>query len=141
MIEDLLAARGIVVNHEGCVPVDIIFPSRDLLVSKFDDRTEAIFILGTGRKDRPVDRLLDHDDMAVVRLVDDQLVCGLKLDAADMCLGLIHEIGAPPENAGPAWVVANLIDDVVGHDIEKVHAVDKVPSALRIRSKYGPASA
>ena len=90
MIEDLLAARGIVVSHEGCVRVHMIFPSRDLLVCRFDDRTEAIFILGTGRKDRPVDRLLDHDDMAVVRLVDDQLVCGLKLDAADICLALIH---------------------------------------------------
>jgi hypothetical protein len=69
--------------------------------------------------------------MAVVRFVDNQLVCGPKPDAADISLELIHQIGAaPPDHTRPAQIVANLVDDLVDHDIEEVLAVDKVPQCL-----------
>jgi hypothetical protein len=42
MIEDQLAARGIVVSRKGCEPVHIISPSPDRPVFKFDDPTAAI---------------------------------------------------------------------------------------------------
>jgi hypothetical protein len=78
----------------------------------------------------PVNLVLDDDDAAVVRFVDDQLVCGLEPDAADLSLDLSHPIGAPANHTGPAQVVANLVDDFVGADIEEALAVDKVPQCL-----------
>lgn len=35
--------------------------------------------------------VFDHDDTAVVRFVDDQLVCGLEPHAADISLGTRNE--------------------------------------------------
>jgi hypothetical protein len=65
------------------VRVHIVSPMRDPPVSKLDDRAEPIFILGARREDRPMEVVLDHDDPAVVRSVDDQHVCGVEPDAAD----------------------------------------------------------
>jgi hypothetical protein len=45
-----------------------------------------------------MDLVLDHDDTAVVRFVDDQRICGVESDAADISLELIHQVGAPADH-------------------------------------------
>jgi hypothetical protein len=77
-----------------------------------------------------VDLILDRNDIAVVRFVDDQLVCGPKPDAADISLELIHQVSASPDHTRPAQLVPNLVDDIVGDDIEEVLAVDEVTECL-----------
>jgi hypothetical protein len=100
-VDDDYRARSLGVCRKrvpGRVRVHVISPVRDLPVSKFDDRAEPIFILGTRR----VDIIIDRNDMAVVRFVDDQLVCGPKPDAADISLELIHQVSASPDHTRPA---------------------------------------
>src|ERR1700721_4338586 len=56
--------------------VHVVSPMRDLPVLKLNNRTEPIFVLCTGRENRPVHFVFDHDDAATIRRVGDQLVCG-----------------------------------------------------------------
>jgi hypothetical protein len=51
----------------------------------------------------------------------------LKFDVVAIGPELGHQIGAPPNNARPAWkVVENLIHDVAGDDVEEVFTINKV---------------
>jgi hypothetical protein len=54
-------------------------PVRDFSVFNFDDRPKPVVIFHARREDCPVDFIFD-DDTAVVRLVSNQLIGGLKLD-------------------------------------------------------------
>ncbi len=57
----------------------------------------------------------------------DQLVGGAKLDVFDIAPELGHQLGPPLDDARPTGeVVEDLVDDVVGDDIEEVLAVDEV---------------
>jgi len=50
----------------------------------------------------------------------------VKLDLLAIAFELIHQLGASFDNAGPAGdLVENLIDNVVGDDIEEVTTVDQ----------------
>jgi hypothetical protein len=74
-----------------------------------------------------MDFIFDDQDLAVVCLVGNQLIGRLKLDVVAIAPELGHQIGAPPDNARPTGkVVEHLVDDVVGHDVEEVLAINKV---------------
>jgi hypothetical protein len=74
-----------------------------------------------------MDFVFDNQDMAVVGLVGNQLVGGLKHDAVAIALEFGHQIGAPLDNARPTGkVVEDLVDDVVSDDVEEVVAVNKI---------------
>jgi hypothetical protein len=71
--------------------------------------------------------LIFEDDTAIVCLVDNQLIGGLKLDVVAIAPELGHQIRAPADNARPTSdVVEDLVDDVVGDDVEDVVAIDEV---------------
>jgi hypothetical protein len=74
-----------------------------------------------------MDFIFDDNDAAVVRSVDDQLVGGQQLDAADISPELGHQIIASSDHARPTQVVADLVRDVVGDDVEEVLTVDESP--------------
>ena len=74
-----------------------------------------------------MDLIFDDNDAAVVCFVDNQLIGGLKLDVVAIAPELDHQIGAPLDNARPTSdVVEDLVDDVVGDDVEKVLTIDEV---------------
>jgi kynureninase len=74
-----------------------------------------------------MDFIFDDDDTAVVYLVGNQFIGGLKLDVVAIALELGHQVGAPPDNARPTGeVVEHLVDDVVSDDVEEVLAIGKV---------------
>ena len=71
--------------------------------------------------------LIFDDDTAIVCLVDNQLIGGLKLDVVAIAPELDHQIGAPLDNARPTSdVVEDLVGDVVGDDVEEVLTIDEV---------------
>ena len=66
-------------------------------------------------------------NMAVVCLVGNQLIGGLKRDVVAIAPELGHQIGAPLDNARPTSdVVENLVDDVISDDVEEVLALNEV---------------
>jgi hypothetical protein len=74
-----------------------------------------------------MDFILDDDDTTVVRLLGNQLIGRLKLDVVAITPELNHQIGAPVDNARPTGnLVENLVDDVVGYDVEEVLAINEV---------------
>jgi hypothetical protein len=74
-----------------------------------------------------MDFIFDDEDTAVVCLVGNQLVGGLKLDVVAIAPELGHQIGAPLDNARPTGkVVEDLVDDVVSDDVEEVLAINMV---------------
>ena len=74
-----------------------------------------------------MDFIFDGDDTPVVCLVGDQLIGGLNLDVAAVAPELGYQIGAPLDNARPTGdVIENLVDDIVGDDIEEVLAINEV---------------
>ena len=74
-----------------------------------------------------MDFIFDHDDTAIVRLMDNQLVGGLQLDVVAIALELSHQFGAPLDNPRPSGeFVEDLVDDVVSDDIEEVRTLDEV---------------
>jgi hypothetical protein len=74
-----------------------------------------------------LDFIFDDDDTAIVCLVGDQLIGGLKLDILAVGPELGHQIGAPVDNARPTGdIVENLVDDIVGDDVEEVLAINEV---------------
>ncbi|WP_232833481.1 hypothetical protein [Paraburkholderia kururiensis] len=83
---------------------------------------------------------LVFDDTASVCLVGNQLVGRLKRDVVDVAFERSHQVGSSFDNAGPTQVVTNLVNDVVGDDVEEVSSIDKVTERLshqtevRIRS-------
>jgi len=71
--------------------------------------------------------LIFDDDSASVCLVDNQLIGGLKLDVVAITPELGHQIGASLDNARPtADVVEDLVDEVLGDDVEEVVTIDEV---------------
>jgi hypothetical protein len=100
---------------------------RDLPISDLDDRAKSIVIFRAIHKDGSVDFVLDDDAITIVYSMDNQLIGRLKFDVVAIALELRHQIGAPPDNARPTGdVVENLIDDVVGDDVEEVLAINEV---------------
>jgi hypothetical protein len=78
-----------------------------------------------------MDFILDDDDTTVVRLVGNQLIGRLKLDVVAITPELNHQISAPVDNARPTGnLVENLVDDVVGYDVEEVLARGSSPRVL-----------
>jgi hypothetical protein len=74
-----------------------------------------------------MDLVFDDDNTAVVCLVGNQLIGGLKRDVIDIAPELAHQGGSPLDNARPTRkVVANLVNDVVSDDVEEVLAINKV---------------
>ena len=71
--------------------------------------------------------VFDDDDTTIVCLVDDQLVGGLKFDVFAIAPEPGHQIGASPDNSGPAGdLVEDLVNNVLGDDVEKVLTPDEV---------------
>jgi len=71
--------------------------------------------------------VLDDDDMAIVSVVDNQLIGGLEFDVVAIALKLVHQIGTPLDNARPTRkLVEDLIDDVVRDDVEEMIAINAV---------------
>ena len=65
--------------------------------------------------------------MTVVCLVGNQLIGGLKRDVVDIAPELGRQVGPPPNEARPTGeVVEDLVNDVVGDDVEEVLAINKV---------------
>ena len=74
-----------------------------------------------------MDLVFEDDNTAVVCLVSNQLIGGLKRDVVDIAPELGHQGGSPLNKARPTGeVVENLVNDVVGDDIEEVLAINKV---------------
>jgi hypothetical protein len=74
-----------------------------------------------------MDLVFDDDNTAVVCLVGNQPIGGLKRDVIDIAPELAHQGGSPLDNARPTRkVVANLVNDVVSDDVEEVLAINKV---------------
>ena len=73
-----------------------------------------------------MDLILDDNDAAFVRCVDNQMICGLKMDDADITLERIHQIGSSPNDARPAKIIENFVDGAVGDDVKEVLAIDTV---------------
>jgi len=75
-----------------------------------------------------MDLVLHYDGGAVVRSMDYQPVGGLKSDIVHLTPELRHQRAAPSNYPGPSWnFVENLIDDLVGEDIEEMLADDQIP--------------
>jgi hypothetical protein len=74
-----------------------------------------------------MDFVFDDQDSPVVRLVGNQLIGRLELNTVAIAFELVHQIGAPLDNARPTGkVVEDLVDDVVSNGVEEVLAIDKV---------------
>jgi len=74
-----------------------------------------------------MDLVFDDDHTAVVCLVGNQLIGGLKCDVIDIAPELAHQGGSPLDNARPTGeVIENLVNDVVGDNVEKVLAINEV---------------
>ena len=74
-----------------------------------------------------MDLVFDDDDMTVVCLMDNQVIGRLKRDVVDIALERGHQVGPPLNDARPAGnVVEDFVDDVVGDDVEEVHAIDEI---------------
>ena len=74
-----------------------------------------------------MDFIFDDHDPAAVCFMGNQLIGGLQLDVVAIASESRHQVGASLDNARPAGkVVQNLVDHVVGRDIEEVLAINKV---------------
>ena len=74
-----------------------------------------------------MDLVFEDDETTVVCLVDNQSIGGLKRDVVDIAPELGHQAGPALDNARPTGeVVADLVNDVVGDDVEEVLAINKV---------------
>jgi hypothetical protein len=74
-----------------------------------------------------MDLILHYDGSAVVCHMDYQLVGGLKSDIVHVTPKLRHQFAAPSDYTGPTWnFIENLIDDIVGDDIEEMLANDQI---------------
>jgi hypothetical protein len=73
-----------------------------------------------------MDFILDDDDTASVRRVDNQIVCGLQVDDADVTPKRIHQVGSSPNDARPAEIIEDLVDSVVSNDVKEVLPIDKL---------------
>jgi len=72
-----------------------------------------------------MDLVFDDETTAVVCLVGNQLIGGLKRDVIDIAPELAHQGGSPLDDARPAGeVVENLVNDVVSDDVEEVLAIN-----------------
>jgi len=69
---------------------------------------------------------LVFDDKAVARSVGDEIVGRLQRDTVDVGPERGHQVGSSQDDARPAQVVENLVDGVVGDDVEKMLAIDVV---------------
>jgi hypothetical protein len=76
----LILRRQCIPGREG---VHVVSPVRDLPVFNLDYRAEPIVVFRACRKDGPMDLVFDDDNTAVVCLVDDQPIGGLKHDVGD----------------------------------------------------------
>src|SRR6202035_5151446 len=65
----------------------------------------------------------NDDDMTVVCLMDNQLAGRLKRDVVDIAPERGHQVGPPLYDARPA---GDVVDDVVGDDVEEVLAIDEI---------------
>src|SRR5580693_5935319 len=73
-----------------------------------------------------MDLVFNDDDMTAVSLMDNQVVGRLKRDVVDIAPERGHQAGPPLNDARPAGdVVEDFVDDVVGDDVEEVHAIDE----------------
>jgi hypothetical protein len=96
-------------------------------VFHLDDGAKPIAVLNTRPKDGPVDFVFDDEGIAVVCLVTNQLVRGLKFDVFAIALELGHEIRSSADGLRPSGdFVENLVDDVVGDYVEEVFAINDV---------------
>lgn len=73
-----------------------------------------------------MDFILDDNDTACVRRVDNQIICGLQVDDADVTPKRIHQVGSSPNDARPAKIVKDLEDSVIADGIKEVLAIHKV---------------
>jgi hypothetical protein len=74
-----------------------------------------------------MDFIFDNDNMAVVCLMDDQLIGGLKFDVVDITPEPGHQIGSSLDDARPTGkIVKDLVDDVVSDYFEEVLAINEV---------------
>ena len=74
-----------------------------------------------------MDFIFNHDDTPSIRLVDNQLIGGLKLDIVAIAFEPCHQVGTPLGRARPTRKVAEyLVDDLINDDVEEVLAVNEV---------------
>jgi len=74
-----------------------------------------------------MDFIFDDRDAPVVCLVRNQLIGRLKLDVFAIARELGHQIRASLDNARPTGnVVEDLVDGVVGDDVEEVLTINEV---------------
>ena len=74
-----------------------------------------------------MDLVFDDDDMTVVCLMGNQFIGGLKRDIVNIAPERGHQAGATLDSARPTGeVVEDLVNDVIGDDVEEVLAINKV---------------
>ena len=73
-----------------------------------------------------MDFILNDNDTASVRCVDNQLVCGLQVDNADVTPKRIHQVGSSPNDTRPAEIIADLVESVVSNDVKEVLPINKL---------------
>ena len=106
--------------------VHVISPMDDFSAFDGDDRAKPIVVLHTGRKDSPVNFVLDDDRTAVIGLVDNQMVRRLEFDVTSISAKLTHKVGASLDLSRPSQVIEDFVDDVVSDNIEEVLAINEV---------------
>lgn len=77
-----------------------------------------------------MDFILDDHDTACIRCVDNQIVCRLQMDDADVTFERIHQVDSSSNDARPAEIIEDFVDGVVGDDVKEVLAVDKIAQRL-----------
>jgi hypothetical protein len=74
-----------------------------------------------------MDLVFDDNNTAAICRVGNQLIGGLKYDVIDIAPELAHQVGSPLDSARPTGeVIENLVNDVVGDNVEEVLAINEV---------------
>jgi hypothetical protein len=79
--------------------------------------------------------IFEDDDAAIVSFMDNQFVGRLKCNVVNIAPESSHQVRPPPNYARPAEVIENLVDGVVGHDVEEVLAINEVPQRAKTRGE------